>query len=239
VLTPLEPLAQRLLFSFSKDQAAAYLPHLAIVEALSRAFQIVGLPMQLSEGFNPMPRLELVQPLPLGVPARAEIASILLKSSPGEGLVSPDGSLDPFIEAMNRVLPSGMGLHDARLFSLPIGRKIHSLNGLAWGSLYAIRTKKGKAVLDIEALASSLEARIQGLGIPKAEIRLQQDGSLELLLPDLGRKEAGLMRMLETFVETRPVQSAFEIERLACLATLDKGETFLDYDKAFAAIDLS
>ena len=139
-ITQPEPLPGRLLFAFSKDEAAAFLPHLATVEALCRAFQIIDLPMQLSEGFNPMPRLEIVQPLPLGVPAKAEIASILLRSSLGDAFLSPqDGKLDGFISAMNAVLPRGICVHSAWIFQLPPGKKIHSLNGLAWGSRYSIR----------------------------------------------------------------------------------------------------
>ncbi len=229
----------RLLFAFSKDKQASYLPHLATVEALSRAFQIIGLPMQLSEGFNPMPRLELVQPLPLGVPSRAEIGSILLRSSLGPSFLDPaTGSLKGFLAAMNAVLPMGFKLHSAWLFSIKEGKKIYSLNGLSWGSAYSIKARTRLKDMDLASLKSGLASRIAELAIPKASLRSREDGSLELLLPDTGRKEAGLMRMLETFIDLRPVQSAMDIVRESCFASIDKAsQDPAAYEDVFRALE--
>lgn len=239
-LTRPEPKPGRLLFAFSKDKRASYLPHLATVEALSRAFQIIGLPMQLSEGFNPMPRLELVQPLPLGVPSKAEVASILLRSNLGPRFQDPaNGSLEGFLGAMNAVLPMGIHLHSAWLFTIEEGKKIHSLNGLAWGSGYSIKARTRSHDLDLASLKVGLEARLAELGIPRASLRSLEDDGLELLLPDTGRKEAGLMRMLETFIELRPVQSALDITRESCYAAADKAKQGPQrYEDVFASLEL-
>ena len=203
----------RLIFEFEKKGAAAYLPHLAIVEALSRAFSIAGLPVLYSMGFNPMPRLELVQPIPIGVESEGEVATVLLIRS-----LKEEGTLATWIARLNAALPDGIRIRRAEEFSIHEGKKIHSLNGLSWGSIFAVSVRSEKD--DVDTLAKSIEARMKELGIEGGSLRM--DGkSLVVKLPDSTRKETSFFRILEFLVphaEGQLIQALLPIHRVQCLS---------------------
>lgn len=203
----------RLVFELEKRGPASYLPHLAIVEALSRAFSIAGLPALFSMGFNPMPRLELVQPLPIGVESEGEVATVLLSRS-----LKDDGLVEAWMTRLNAALPGGLRIRQAEEFSIHEGKKIHSLNGLSWGSVFRLSGFAGQGGL--EALAVSLEARLRELGIEGFSV--QRDGeALAVELPDSTRKETSLFRILESLVphgEGQLIQSLLSIRRIRCLS---------------------
>lgn len=57
---------------FRKEGLAVYLGHLDLTEALVRGLRRAGAALCLSQGFHPMPKVELCAPLPLGVEGREE-----------------------------------------------------------------------------------------------------------------------------------------------------------------------
>jgi radical SAM superfamily enzyme YgiQ (UPF0313 family) len=124
---PESPGTWRILFSFEKTDSAVFHSHLSVVEIFSMTFLRGNIPALYSSGFNPLPRLEIVAPLPLGVESRAEIAAL-------DTELFFDASL--FIEGMNRYLPSGLRLTRAENFFIPAGGKKHSLSSLLWGFEY-------------------------------------------------------------------------------------------------------
>lgn len=67
------------LLAFSREYPARYLSHLDTVRALQRTFARAGVPIALSEGMRPKPRISLPLPLPVGAAGREELA--LLKAA--------------------------------------------------------------------------------------------------------------------------------------------------------------
>jgi radical SAM-linked protein len=84
---------------FEKTGRPVFLGHLEMVEAFKRAFRRGGLPLALSSGFHPQPRLSFMTALPLGVPSLDEVA-----------LFSLTAPVDPEEIASRLPLPQGFRL---------------------------------------------------------------------------------------------------------------------------------
>jgi len=82
-----------------------YISHLDLMRALTRAMRRAGLPLKLSEGFSPHPKLSLKRALKLGIESENEEASIIL-SLP----VPPD----EFKEKLQPQLPEGIRIKDVQ-----------------------------------------------------------------------------------------------------------------------------
>jgi radical SAM-linked protein len=118
----------RMLFAFSKEGPAVYLPHLAVIEALAAAFLRSGFPVAFSEGFNPLPRLDFAAPVSLGIRALAEAATVDLASP-----VVPE----EFVREVNAHIHTGFAVRRAGLFVIPEGVKKRSVSSLLWGYEYS------------------------------------------------------------------------------------------------------
>jgi len=117
----------RLLFSFSKEGSAVFHGHLSLIEIFSMAMARAGLAPLYTQGFNPLPKLEIVAPLSIGISAGGEIAAADF----------PDGSPPSgFAEKMNAALPDGIRVARAECFRIPPGSKKRSLSSLLWGFAY-------------------------------------------------------------------------------------------------------
>ncbi|MDR0732278.1 MAG: TIGR03936 family radical SAM-associated protein [Treponema sp.] len=119
----------RLLFSFEKKGRAVFHAHLSLLEIFSMSFVRADIPVLYSEGFNPLPRLELVAPLSLGIASGAEVASVDTVSAVDAGF---------FRNCMNRYLPPGLVVTEAEYFYIPRGHKKYSLSSLLWGFEYLV-----------------------------------------------------------------------------------------------------
>jgi hypothetical protein len=122
-----DPETHRILFSFTKQGSAVFHSHLGLVEIFSMAFVRSGLPVLFSQGFNPLPKLDVASPLSLGLRGTGEIAA-----------VDTDGYFDPpeFMEKLNASLPGGITLTGALGAFIPSGAKKYSVSALLWGFLY-------------------------------------------------------------------------------------------------------
>jgi radical SAM superfamily enzyme YgiQ (UPF0313 family) len=126
-----DPETLRMLFAFEKRRAAAFLPHLALIELFSMAFIRSRVPVLFTQGFNPIPKLDFASPLSLGLQASGEIASVDVDILEGAEFTAGD-----FIRNMNRSLPAGLRVTDAVKTLIPAGNKKHSIPSLLWGSVY-------------------------------------------------------------------------------------------------------
>ncbi|GHV65199.1 B12-binding protein [Spirochaetia bacterium] len=126
-----DPPVLRIVFSFCKHGNAVFHGHLTLIEAFSMAFLRAGIPVQFSRGFNPLPKLEIVSPLSLGLYAEGEIAA-----------VDTEGFFEArqFRALMNRVLPEGIEIGEAENYFIPPGGKKYSLSSLLWGFAYDTAT---------------------------------------------------------------------------------------------------
>ncbi len=208
----------RIVFTYRKFDNAPYFQHLSIIDAFNRAFLMADIKVAYSEGFNPMPRLETVQPLPIAVLSQAEVASITMSD-----YLEPQS----FVTLMNERLPRGLEILEAMWFPCHPGVKQRSLGSLAWGSEFSIR---GASPELLEKMRSVMEQ----VGLAKDNATLVQDGTIRVLLPDPKTKEAGLIRILEASMEERPVQAVLGLTRVRCLA--DAGDGPVSYFEAYEKV---
>uniref|UniRef100_A0A7C3EE73 DUF2344 domain-containing protein n=1 Tax=Gracilinema caldarium TaxID=215591 RepID=A0A7C3EE73_9SPIR len=135
----------KIVFSYTKERTAVFIPHLSLVETFSKAFIRANLPVQFTEGFNPLPRLDIAAPLSLGVTALGEIATIEL-------LEPVEYSL--FINDLNKALPQDIRIINAILISIPEGSKKYTSPALLWGYRYKSESEHG--FTDVKACEDKL-----------------------------------------------------------------------------------
>ncbi len=201
----------RLVISYNKQQEATFLQHLSVIDALARALMIANIPVLFSEGFNPSPRVETTQPLPIAVESKAEIASILLYDHV---------SVDDCIGILNEYLPKGLSIYNAKTFPIKTGAKQWTIGALEWGSVYEIRAKddtlSGKVF-------EQLEKSIRERGIDNADVKMKKPGVVRLRLPIPKNKDHGLVKLLEAVCDVRPVQAVFDLTKVESLARCTDG----------------
>lgn len=76
-----------------------YISHLDLMRLLTRAMRRADLPLKITEGFNPHPKLSIKRALKLGLESENEEASIMLKER-----ISPE----TFKDKLQQQLPEGI-----------------------------------------------------------------------------------------------------------------------------------
>ncbi len=69
---------QRLRITYHRGDAVKYITHLDVMRFWERAFRRAHLPLAMSQGFHPHPRLSVAAPLPVGVTSDAEVMDVYL-----------------------------------------------------------------------------------------------------------------------------------------------------------------
>lgn len=95
----------RMALEFAKYGAAKYISHLDLQRAFSRALRRSGLPVKLSEGFNPHYIVSFASALPVGMESECECVEMALSAqvSPDEFLLKIARALPPGLEAKRAV----------------------------------------------------------------------------------------------------------------------------------------
>ena len=91
-------------FAFSKTGKMKFISHLDLMRLLTRGLRRAGIPVKISEGFNPHPKLSIARAIKLGVESEREEAAILLRE--------PMNAID-FRERLNGQLPDGIRIVEA------------------------------------------------------------------------------------------------------------------------------
>lgn len=97
----------RVRLRLAKGEEARFISHLDLARALERAVRRAGLPVALSEGFHPMPKVALGPPLALGATSRAEYADLELSQEmpPAEVAERLAATLPPGIRLLAAATP--------------------------------------------------------------------------------------------------------------------------------------
>ena len=66
----------RLRLTFTKTDSLKYIGHLDLHRTLERTLRRAGLPIAYSQGFNPQPRMNLAEALPLGITSECEVMDV-------------------------------------------------------------------------------------------------------------------------------------------------------------------
>ncbi len=187
----------RAFVSFSKRGAAAFIPHLSLLETWHKAFQRSGLPVAYTEGFNPLPRFEIAQSLSLGVFSEDEIASFLLTEAVDEATLL--GRLAP-------ALPKGLAITRVLVHPVSPLTKRQPLSKFLWGSAYRYsfyERAEYDSVTGDDRFRGFLEAhRTEGLSIEFDKAQATD--------ADLSQNEAttgeGALRVTVPFALDRPLR---------------------------------
>lgn len=91
---------QNALLAFKKSGSAVYLGHLDLMHIFERAFVRCQIPVAMSQGFNPKPKIEFASPLSLGVDTEEDVFSVKLMGEKQE--------LELALETLNDFLPEGI-----------------------------------------------------------------------------------------------------------------------------------
>lgn len=202
---PLYGTRLRVLFRFSKGGAAAFFAHQEIMTMLRSALELAGLPVAYSEGFNPMPRLEISEPLPLGFESLDEYGSTVLSGTDDPGIAT-------VLERARARLHGDLRLLEATLLRCEDGKRFPSLSASHWGSTF--RLCLGQAGLDSALLRNAFEAtRTQDDSLAGSSCEELDDGDLRLTLAFTGRKELSLAAIFERAYGTPLRESGVRVVR--------------------------
>ena len=90
-------------FIFTKKGKMRYISHLDLMRLLMRSFRRSGLPIKMTQGFNPHPKLSMKRALKLGVESEHEEAAIVLRETVEGG---------EFRERLSKQLPPGIQIKE-------------------------------------------------------------------------------------------------------------------------------
>lgn len=98
---------------FAKVGRAAFLGHLDLVRLLSRSFRRADLPMAMTRGFSPKPRISFGPALGLGIPSLGELMDVDLEHPNGVELVAAEVR-----DRLAAVCPPGIEIQDCSIVRL-------------------------------------------------------------------------------------------------------------------------
>lgn len=104
---------------YRKGDEVRWISHLDLKRTLERAMRRAALPLQLTEGHNPHPKLSFGPPLPLGATGDAELLALRLHEAADPAAVK---------ERLNRELPAGIEIVEA--WALPGYKKKETFGNL-------------------------------------------------------------------------------------------------------------
>lgn len=178
----------RLLFNYTKVHKAAYFAHQEIRSMISSALERAGLKLEYSQGFNPMPRLEISEPLSLGYESEDEYGVTIVCETPRQ-------PLDAMIAQANRLLHVDLQIGDFIAVPVIDGKHFDSLSAVHWGSHFSIGL--AGTSLDPGALAATLDSNMALIPALAGYRVGQSDDRVELDLPFTGKREYGLSALFE------------------------------------------
>lgn len=127
-------------FTYEKTGRAIFNSHIAVMRQFEMAFQRSGLDVLFTQGFNPKPKLEFLNPITMGVYGENEL---LLCELPKSQLN------DKTIDCLNNALADGYIIKEMRVLPAnPSGKKI-SLASKMKGCLYEISDVRDSEILGL------------------------------------------------------------------------------------------
>lgn len=167
----------RLRITYGRGEAVKYISHLDMMRFWERAFRRAHLPLAMSQGFHPHPRISVAAPLPVGVTSEGELMDVHLDEA-----VAPEEAL----QRLRAQLTPGFEVLSAE----PVPEEQASLQALVRFSEYLVDVETDLPAADVERMLRRVLA--------KAELpwELTRDGEvrhydLRSQIADLGLVNAG------------------------------------------------
>ena len=197
---------RRLIISFKKVKSGTLYPLHSISDIFMRAITMLDLPVRYSEGFNPLPKMELTQPLSLGLESHDEIIAFWLKTE-----LSESECLELFHQ-LKRRLPAGL-----EIGRLKQGKKRsegkNSIGSLYKGSMYSVlffNDKDKKTFIDY---LNDLSIEVSEAGPDSHNV-----GVISLYLADAHGAERNVHRLISAALNEEKALSRCSIIRDCCYA---------------------
>ena len=161
---------------FSKHGDLRLLSHHDLMRGFERALRRAALPVVLSQGFTPRPKMSIAQALALGIEGRREVLDLELT----EPLEAEDIRM-----RLAAVLPPGLDLVEAEL--VPAGKTAQAVS--LWYHIEVPETRR-------EAAAAELDALLQATQRPYVRIREGKSIKLDLrpFLLQASLSDEGILR---------------------------------------------
>jgi len=204
------PTYRRLLILYSKRAPAVYLGHLDVMRVFEKALQRAGLTIDFTRGFNPKPRVEFAQPLPLGFSSVGEICA-------AKTLFNNEKASD-ITERVNKALPAGFYVkRTAWMKDSARGKKTPRLMSAFWGSTWRVSSlKSDKKASAAQRLGERLRAECHRRGIlDDCQIRVSGFDVI-VKLRHRGEGRYNFLKILKSSASL--LFSDWEITRLVCWA---------------------
>lgn len=205
----------RLLFKYTKVNKAAYFAHQEIRAMISSAFERSGLKLEYSQGFNPMPRLEISEPLSLGYESEDEYGVTIVASLSVEGL-------DVVVARANRLLHCDMQILDYLVVPILDGIRFNSLSAIHWGSRFSILV--AHTTIRPAELADSLMQVISTIPALAGCTLRPGDDHVDVELPFTGKREYGLSSIFQLATGVAVRDSGVRIVRREQYAHVPEGQ---------------
>ena len=177
VIPPASEYVQTVL-TYEKTGRAVYNSHIAVMRQFEMAFQRAGLDVMFTQGFNPKPKLEFLNPISMGVHGENELLLCELPTSQ----ITPDT-----ITKLNDALAYGFTVKELKVIpSDPTGRKI-SLSSKMKGSVFRIsdiRDEGIREILDSHAGSGSGDFMVEKRSVGVYNVHIFGDKNIfKLLFP--------------------------------------------------------
>ncbi|MBU0928415.1 MAG: TIGR03936 family radical SAM-associated protein [Spirochaetes bacterium] len=212
----------RLLFRYGKVGASAFFAHHEVQSMLSACLDRSGVTLAYSQGFNPMPRLEISEPLSLGFESEEEYGVAILTSRPETGI-------DDIVARANAQLHESLRIREARLLECADGKRFPSLSSVHWGSRFKVELLD--TGFDPRDFVRAFDARKAQAESIAAGTATAGDSSIELLLPFAGSRELGLPALFEAAFGASIRDARVAVKRLAQYAKGESGTTMNYFDR--------
>lgn len=159
-------------FTYEKTGRAIYNSHIAVMRQFEMAFQRSGLDVLFTQGFNPKPKLEFLNPITMGVHGENELLLCELPSSQLN---------ESTIGRLNDALAEGYNIKAMKVLPVAKSGKKISLASKMKGCLYEISEVSDPQVLEI--LKSRLGAEENGYNVSEVSegvfsVRIEGDRNI-------------------------------------------------------------
>ncbi|MBR6236101.1 MAG: TIGR03936 family radical SAM-associated protein [Spirochaetales bacterium] len=157
VLPPASEYVQTIL-TYEKTGRAVYNSHIAVMRQFEMAFQRAGLDVMFTQGFNPKPKMEFLNPISMGVCGENELLLCELPVSQ----ITPDT-----VNVLNKALADGFNVKSIKVLPPnPTGKKI-SLSSKMKGSVFEISDIEDdeiRGILDTQAGSGTSDFMLERIG---------------------------------------------------------------------------
>lgn len=193
---------QKVEIRFEKSEAVRFISHHDLMRAFQRAMRRAALPVRLTEGFNPRPRIVFPAALEVGVASLDEVAELELNECI---------PLNQLQERLARTIPPGFKLNSLK--ELPLTRRVRQPETIRY------RLHLAEASLPLET--KEVEALMALQTIPFTRTRRGKDGRPRQIQVDLKAYLLGAEAVdggdLEVEVAAGPQGTARPLEFLSIL----------------------